>query len=87
MKFHTKDKKLSFLTLMLMVLLTEYPKSVEEKTTANLTKEYSWTHKKSVYRHPVTEILRGYKEAFITSKVISVLVEHLADCLQTQERT
>jgi len=82
MKFHNKDKKLSFLSLMIMVLLTEYPKtSLEEKAGLSETKIYSWTHKKSSYRNPMLEILRGYKEAFINSKTISVLVEHLADCL------
>lgn len=65
-----------------MVLLTEYPKtSLEQKTGVSDTKIYSWTHNKSSYRHPMLEILRGYKEAFINSKIISVLVEHLADCL------
>jgi hypothetical protein len=32
------------------------------------------------------EILRSYKEAFLQPQVISVLMEHLADCLQMAER-
>ena len=81
MKFHNKDKRLSFLSLMIMVLLTEYPKTSQELKEAKDTKIYSWTHVKSSYRNSMLEILRGYKEAFINSKIISVLVEHLADCL------
>ena len=60
-----------------MVLLTEYPKtSLEEKAGLSETKIYSWTHKKSSYRNPMLEILRGYKEAFINSKTISVRILH-----------
>jgi len=32
------------------------------------------------------EILRSYKEAFLQPNVVSVLVEHLADCLQMEVR-
>jgi hypothetical protein len=81
MKFHNKDKKLSFLSLMIIVLLTEYPKTTQIIDVSSNNKIYSWTHLKSPYRQPMLEILRGYKEAFINSKIISVLVEHLADCL------
>jgi hypothetical protein len=32
------------------------------------------------------EILRSYKEAFLQPQVVSVLMEHLADCLQMEVR-
>jgi DNA-binding FrmR family transcriptional regulator len=32
------------------------------------------------------EILRSYKEAFLQPQVVSVLMEHLADCLQVEEK-
>ena len=63
--FHDKDKKLSFLTLMLLVQLTEPPP----------------TECQEPFR---TEILRqqlAYKEEFLSAKVISTLMSHLADCL------
>ena len=64
-----------------MVLLTEYPKTAQMDKITSDDMIYSWTHIKNTYRQPMLEILRGYKEAFINSKIISVLVEHLADCL------
>lgn len=33
------------------------------------------------------EILRGYKEAFLNAQVVSVLMDHLADCLQAPAKT
>jgi DNA-binding FrmR family transcriptional regulator len=33
------------------------------------------------------EILRSYKEAFLNANVISVLMDHLADCLQSEQPT
>ena len=50
MKFHNKDKKLSFLSLMIMVLLTEYPKTAQMDKITSDDMIYSWTHIKNTYR-------------------------------------
>jgi hypothetical protein len=64
--FHDKDKKLSFLTLMILVQMTE-----------PLQKEIESRCAKTVEAH-----LRQCKEAVMEQKVISTLMSHLADCLQ-----
>jgi F0F1-type ATP synthase epsilon subunit len=53
--------------------------SLEQKTGVSDTKIYSWTHNKSSYRHPMLEILRGYKEAFINSKIINYELKRALD--------
>jgi plasmid replication initiation protein len=83
--FHKNDKKLSFLTCMLMVQLTEIPQMGDYGLT-KIEYEKSWMHHKSHYRHRMYEILRSYKEAFLKPQVISVLMEHLAECLQMEQR-
>lgn len=83
--FHRKDKKLSFLTCMLLVQLTEIPVKGETGLTAD-SFEKSWVNPKNEYRHSMMEILREYKEAFLQPDVITVLMEHLADCLQIEVR-
>ncbi|CDW80133.1 UNKNOWN [Stylonychia lemnae] len=66
--FHKQDKRLSFLTTMIMVQLTALP----GETCQQKQKYMSY--------------LREYKQAFLQPNVISVLMEHLADCLQKEER-
>lgn len=83
--FHKKDKKLSFLTCMLLVQLTEIPQQAEPGQSQALM-ESSWINPKSQYRHRMFESLRGYKEAFLQPQVVSVLMEHLADCLQAEDK-
>lgn len=85
--FHKKDRKLSFLACRLMVQLTEYPRTSEDIRTASEQKKVSWTDPKSKYRHRMLEALRGYKEHFLQPQAVSVLMEHLADCLQEKEMT
>ena len=46
----------------------------------------SWVNPKSPHRHEMLEVMRGYKEAFLQPQVVSVLMEHLADCLQMEVR-
>ena len=70
-----------------MVQLTEYPRTSEDMRNAKEKRMVSWTHPKSKYRHQMLEALRGYKEAFLQPQVVSVLMEHLADCLQEKEMT
>lgn len=85
--FHKKDRRLSFLACRLMVQLTEYPRTSEDIITGKEKKMVSWNNAKSKYRHQMLEVLRGYKESFLQPQVISVLMEHLADCLQASEVT
>jgi hypothetical protein len=69
-----------------MVALTEFPFNGEIPAGNQAQLEKSWTNPKSQYRHKMLEILRSYKEAFLQPQVISVLMEHLADCLQVDEK-
>jgi hypothetical protein len=69
--FHQQDKKLSFLTVMLLVQLTELPSPQCE----------------SKPKIGITEALYSYKEAFLVPKVIESLMNHLADCLKAEEKT
>jgi len=69
--FHNKDKKLSFLTLMLLVQLTEMP----AKDCESLIKIEILGH------------LTTYKIVFLEPKVVDTLMSHLADCLQKEEKT
>lgn len=78
--YHKQDKKLSFLTCMLLVQLTGIPVNGENGLTDEAF-EKSWLNPKSEHRHNMLEILRSYKQAFLQPQVISVLMEHLADCL------
>lgn len=79
--FHKKDKKLSYMTVRLMVAMTEFPFNGEIPAGNPAVVEKSWTNPKSQYRHKMLEILRSYKEAFLQPQVVEVLMEHLADCL------
>lgn len=69
--FHQQDKKLSFLTVMLLVQLTEMPNQDCENKP-----------KLEIIQH-----LQDYKETFLLPKVVSSLMTHLADCLQVDEKT
>jgi len=84
--FHKKDKKLSYMTVRLMVAMTEFPFNGEIPAGNSAIIEKSWTNPKSQYRHKMLEILRSYKEAFLQPQVVSVMMEHLADCLQVEEK-
>jgi hypothetical protein len=69
--FHNKDKKLSFLTLMMLVQLTEIP-----------AKDCESLIKNEIFGHLTT-----YKTVFLEPRVIDTLMAHLADCLQKEEKT
>ena len=64
LNFHKKDKKLSFLTVMLMVQITEVPKHGDTDVTEEVWKR-CWFNPASQYYHRMMEILRSYKEAFL----------------------
>lgn len=68
-----------------MVQLTEIPQ-LGDSGLSKLEYEKSWMFYKSPYRHRMYEILRSYKEVFLRPQVVSVLMEHLADCLQMEQR-
>jgi len=70
---------------MLLVQLTEIPQTADPGANQQML-EKSWMNPKSQYRHRMFESLRGYKEAFHQPQVISVLMEHLADCLTVEEK-
>lgn len=70
---------------MLLVQLTEIPVKGETGMSADQF-EKSWVNPKNEHKHTMMEILRGYKEAFLQPQVMSVLMEHLADCLQMEVR-
>ena len=63
--FHKDDKVLAFETIKLIVRLTEIPSTVNDLKMENGIHKYTWMHHKSNYRHPMLEILRSYKEAFL----------------------
>ena len=68
--FHDRDKKLAFLTLMLLVQLTELPsEECESKTKQEI----------------LTSLVR-IKESFLEDRVISTLMVHLADCLKVDDK-
>lgn len=69
--FHDKDKKLSFLTLMLLVQLTE---PIQEECSPRLAV--------SLAGH-----LLACKEAFLEPRVTATLMSHLADCLQESNKS
>jgi hypothetical protein len=69
--FHDKDKKLSFLTIMLLVQLTEQP---AEECDPTLKKEF-------------LGFLVDCKQAMLEQRVVATLVKHISDCIQTEERT
>lgn len=63
--FHYRDKKLSFLTLMALVKLTELPdKSCDAAMHVELFRD-----------------LALIKESFLEPKVMETLILHLSDCL------
>lgn len=82
--FHKRDKKLSYLTVKLMVMMTEFPQNGDAPQGS--INHVPWTNPKSAYRHKIIEMLRGYKEAFLQPQVVAVLMEHLADCIGTEEK-
>ena len=82
--FHKKDKKLSYLTVKLMVMMTEFNQSNDGPTSS--IKVFPWTHPKSQYRFQMIELLRSYKQAFLNPGVIQVLMEHLADCISAENQ-
>ncbi len=67
----TKDKKLSFCIIILLVDLTEMPElpSAETKESNRLYSQ-------------LIEQLQNYKLAFLAPNVIQTLLTHMADCLQ-----
>ena len=81
--YHKKDKHLSFFTVKLMFKLTQMPQRAEMSQPEY---EDSWIYHKSKYRHRMFEILRTYKVEFLKKNVVSTLVEHLAECLQAEDR-
>jgi hypothetical protein len=68
--FHDRDKRLAFLTLMLLVQLTAQPEN-----------ECDGKMKLELLNHLVL-----FKEAFLEPRVISTLMVHLADCLKVEEK-
>ena len=82
--FHKQDKKLSFLTVMLLVQLTEIPQKGDQNISPEAY-EKLWISPKNQHCHKMIEIMRSYKEAFLRPQVISVLMEHMSDCLQVEE--
>lgn len=69
--FHHKDKKLAFLTMMLLVQLTQMP-----------TQRISPKYKLDMFRH-----LHYYKYHALEPKVIETLVAHLSEILPKEQRT
>eukprot|EP00826_Nyctotherus_ovalis_P040972 TRINITY_DN4080_c0_g1_i1.p1 TRINITY_DN4080_c0_g1~~TRINITY_DN4080_c0_g1_i1.p1 ORF type:complete len:337 (-),score=102.82 TRINITY_DN4080_c0_g1_i1:47-925(-) len=67
----TKDKRLSFLILILLVDLTELPDPNDRERDCR-TKDQ------------VLSCLQSYKHAFLSSAVLSVLMVHVAECLQKE---
>ena len=68
--------------------MTEIPQISEVLESSSEIKKWTWTHKKSPYRHQMCERLREYKLILIKhDSVIPTLMEHLADCLQATEKT
>jgi hypothetical protein len=68
--FHDRDKRLAFLTLMLLVQLTELPSDeCDSKVKLELLSQ-----------------LAMFKEAFLEPRVISTLMVHLADCLKVEAK-
>ena len=68
--FHNRDKRLAFLTLMLLVQLTALPEG-----------ECDGKMKLELFSQLVK-----FKEAFLEARVISTLMIHLADCLKVEEK-
>lgn len=68
--FHDRDKKLAFLTLMLLVQLTELP---SQECDGKMRLE-------------ILSQLARIKESFLEPRVISTLMVHLADCLKVEEK-
>ena len=52
---HKNDKMLAYLSCKLLVRLTEIPQVSELMEDANEMKMWSWTHRKSPYRHQMIE--------------------------------
>lgn len=85
---HKTDKMLAYLSCKLLVRLTEIPQVSELMENASETKKWSWTHSKSPYRQQMIESLRGYKLVLLRhAEALGALMEHLADCLQAEEKT
>jgi hypothetical protein len=69
--FHDRDKKIAFLTLMLIVQMTELPTEECESKS----------------KHEILGNLVRIKESFlIEDRVISTIMVHLADCLKIEDK-